>query len=364
LKGFSFLLQDELPTESVVIEKDVKFRERYESPKQNRNLPFWKSCLSENASDRSQTRGRRSLSADDSASVRSALIEHKSEGNLSPHNAKSDAKKKKKKQRNTDAEKSAGRTEPADDAQVPAYFSPSRFEGNWSECANALGAAGHYHTMPNPTRHDIPGFSKRLFGSGRVGGPPPIPPGPPSFLPDGSLLTVYDSRRLPIGIRPPLQSPHHHHHHHPFHHQYPPLYQRSVGECYYTPPQTEYYQRQPPPPHIHVHVPQRHFWQEPPVDYSRTLGRTRREAPLSLQNNHSHTSTKPEMSKLKRLMFARAAAANNSNQNNNGSGGNKEELKMCTWSPYTSYDVPDYSTPLRMTEKVKPPQKSLDELRF
>jgi hypothetical protein len=70
------------------------------------------------------------------------------------------------------------------------------------------------------------------------------------------------------------------------------------------------------------------------------------------------------MSKLKRLMFARAAAANNSNQNNNGSGGNKEELKMCTWSPYTSYDVPDYSTPLRMGEKVKPPQKSLDELRF
>ena len=65
------------------------------------------------------------------------------------------------------------------------------------------------------------------------------------------------------------------------------------------------------------------------------------------------------MSKLKRLMFAKAAA-NNNNHNNN----NKEELKMCTWSPYTSYDVPDYSTPLRMKEKVKPPQKSLDELRF
>lgn len=247
------------------------------------------------------------------------------------------------------------------------YSVGPRFEGNWSECANALGASGHYHTMPNPIRHDQSGFSKRLFGSGRVGGPLPVPPGPPSFLPDGSLLTMYDSRRVGP-IRPPLASPHHHHHHHAFHHAVPPypaLYKRSVGECYYTPPQTEYYQRQPP--HFHVHMPQRHFWQEPPVDYARTLGRTRREAPVSqLQNNNVSSSTKPEMSKLKRLMFARAVANNssNANVNNSGGGANKEELKMCTWSPYTSYDMPDYSTPLRIKEKVKPPQKSLDELRF
>ena len=334
------------------MDKDAKFRERYESPKQNRNLPFWKSCLAENSSQKLKSQ-RRSLSADDSASVRSALVEQKPEpGNSS---LKPDSVKKAKGDKNGNA--SAG----VDDSTNVVYFSPSTFEGNWRECANSLGASGHYHTMPNPGRHgDMSGFSKRLFGSGRVGGPLPVPPGPPSFLPDGSLLTVYDGRRVPV--RPPLASPHHHHHHHhPYHHgvpPYPPLYKRSGGECYYTPPQPDYYQRQPA--HYHVHLPQRHFWQEPPVDYARTLGRTRREAPVSLQNNVS-TATKPEMSKLKRLMFARAAANNN---NNAGNGNNKEELKMCTWSPYTSYDMPDYSTPLRMKEKVKPPQKSLDELRF
>ncbi len=72
------------------------------------------------------------------------------------------------------------------------------------------------------------------------------------------------------------------------------------------------------------------------------------------------------MSKLKRLMFARAAANNNSNNSNGNNNSNKEELKMCTWSPYTSYDGTDYcsSTPFRLKEKVRPPQKSLDELRF
>ena len=238
----------------------------------------------------------------------------------------------------------------------------SRFEGNWSECATALGAAGHYHTMPNPTRHESQPFAKRIFGSGRIGGPPP--PGPPTFLPDGSLLTMYDSRRVAVGVRPPLTSPHHHHHHHsPYHHgiaQYP-IFKRPAGECYYTPPQPEYYTRQPPPAHIHVHLPQRHFWQDPPVDYARTLGRTRREAPVKIPSNN--TTSKPEISKLKRLMFARAATNNNNNSNNNS---NKEELKMCTWSPYTSYETPDYSstTPFRLKEKVRPPQKSLDELRF
>jgi hypothetical protein len=131
---------------------------------------------------------------------------------------------------------------------------------------------------------------------------------------------------------------HHHHPHPPFHHgvptPYPSLYKRSVGECYYTPPQPDYYQR----PHFHVHLPQRHFWQEPPVDYARTLGRTRREAPVSAKPAGNAT-TKPEMSKLKRLMFARAA---NAGGNGGGTAASKDELKMCTWSPYTSYEMPDY----------------------
>ncbi len=42
----------------------------------------------------------------------------------------------------------------------------------------------------------------------------------------------------------------------------------------------------------------------------------------------------------------------------------KRFLNIGNRSPYTSYDIPDYSTPLRIKEKVKPPQKSLDELRF
>ena len=253
--------------------------------------------MSDNLSDR-RRRARRSLSADDSnGSIRSALIEHKSDGNLSQ---KSDAKKKKKKSDDVTKKSNAGSDPAGNDeaAPIPFYFSPTRFEGNWSECATALGAAGHYHTMPNPGRHEIPPFSKRLFGSGRVGGPPPPPPGPPSFLPDGSLLTMYDSRRVPMSVRPPMTSPHHHHHHHPYHHgvagagpQYP-LYKRPlVGECYYTPPQPEYYQRQPPPPHIHVHLPQRHFWQDPPVDYARTLGRTRREAPVGNQTRYQSPHT-------------------------------------------------------------------------
>ncbi len=69
--------------------------------------------------------------------------------------------------------------------------------------------------------------------------------------------------------------------------------------------------------------------------------------------------SKPEMSKLKRLLFVRAAASSNSISN-------KEELKMCTWSPYTSYECHDYGQrqPFRVKDKSKSAQKSLDELRF
>jgi len=80
-------------------------------------------------------------------------------------------------------------------------------------------------------------------------------------------------------------------------------------------------------------------------------------APLNQSN-----STKPEMSKLKRLLFVKAAAGSISN-----SSTSKDELKMCTWSPYTSYECPDYGgqrLPFHVKDKSKSAQKSLDELRF
>lgn len=120
--------------------------------------------------------------------------------------------------------------------------------------------------MPNPSRQDVAHFSKRILGSGRSIVPPPPMSGPPSFIPgltiksfftnessakteknllDGSLLAMYDSRRVGMPIRPPNPSPHHHphqhphHHHHAFHHSVAqfPIYKRPI-ECYYTPPQT------------------------------------------------------------------------------------------------------------------------------
>lgn len=101
-------------------DKDVKFRERYDDHpdhKSPKNSHFWKSCLAD-AAEEKRRRHRRSLSADDSGSVRYALIERKSDGNLS---IKSDSKK-------NSLKKSSEREKPKlqEDITVPYYFSPSR----------------------------------------------------------------------------------------------------------------------------------------------------------------------------------------------------------------------------------------------
>ena len=111
----------------MIVEKDVKFRQRYESPpvekpstNPGRNLHFWKSCLSDNP----QRRERRSLSADDSSSIRSALIEHKSETNLSTKKSK----KKSAKSSDENSEKKEEKNDLAEDVPIPFYFSPTRYK--------------------------------------------------------------------------------------------------------------------------------------------------------------------------------------------------------------------------------------------